>query len=352
MLMFLIKFSVLLLSLLWMSCSNTESSTTSLNEDPFYPDSLSIPYKMLLNDDEVKSLLGSNHFKLVVRNENSGNLVLLEYKGDSLDYRELDFGIDSYHPVLSPDGSKLAFSSVFEGLPDTSKLYVVDLNTGAIDSLNVASAAIPRWYVLPDGDTTIVYVDFSGNNQSVEWLSSGTWQVTYQNNEFGTPKRIFNRSFNGGVSYDYSFTATGAPNMLFHFARDDDSVNNDYYNGEQACNVSVSRDSLVIISFLETTGTIGKAFTQNRRAPWHYYIFYQNMEGQILKAIPALENSVFDHVEWINVQGLQVGVIVTANDRYNRIAVIDYQMSKVIPLIKSGDGLPMWHPDLWVDIGE
>ena len=349
---FSIKFSILLLSLLWMSCSNEKSSTSSFDEEPFYPDSLSIPYKMLLNDDEVKNIFGSDHFKLVVRNENNGNLGLLEYKEDSLNFREFDFGIDSYHPTISPDGSKIAFCSVFEGLPDPSKLYVVDLNTEKIDSLNVASAAIPRWYVLPNGDTTIVYVDFPGNNQSVEWLSSGTWQVTYQNNEFGIPKKLFNRSFNGGVSYDYSVTATGSPKLLYHFAKDDDSVNSDYYNDEQACNVSISRDSLEIISFLETGGAIGKQFTHDRRGTGHYYIFYQNKEGEIIKAIPSLENTVFDHVEWINVSGLQVGIIVTANAEYNRVAVIDYQKSKVTLLIQSANQVTIWHPDLWVDTGE
>ena len=84
----------------------------------------------------------------------------------------------------------------------------------------------------------------------------------------------------------------------------------------------------------------------------YFLSFYQNRAGEIIKAIPSLENTVFDHVEWINVPSLQVGIIATANAEYNRVAVIDYQQSKVTLLIQSANQVAMWHPDLWVDTGE
>ncbi len=325
-----------------------DSSSAKGTQDDPNVDVLLDSYNLLAGAEDVQNILGNDHFKLVFRNENKGNLVVMEYDDDSLAVRKLDLGTDLYHPTFSPDGSKIAFCTWFEGAPMRSDLYVFDLKTEKLDTLKVKSAGIPRWYVLPQGDTTIVYLDFLGSDMSDEWQESSTWQVTYQNGKFGKPHKIFNRSYNGGVSYDYSFAATGAPRLRYHFARDDDSLNSLYYNGEQVCNVSISRDSSVVISFLETAGSLGKEYTHENYA-WHYYVFYQDTLGQILKAIPALEKTVFDHVEWINVPHLQVGIVSDTLFEYNRIAVIDYELSKVTLLLEAKAKITMWHPDLWVD---
>ena len=344
----LYKLVLFLSLLLCLSSCTDDSSSVNVTEDDSNVDILPGSYHLLASSEDVHKILGNNRFKLVFRNEDKGNLVIMEYNEDSLAMRKLDLGVDLYHPTFSPDGSKIAFCTSFEGAPISSNLYVFDLKTEKLDTLKVESAGIPRWYVLPQGDTTIVYIDFLGSDMSDEWQLSSTWQVTYQNGKFGEPHKIFNRSFNGGVSYDYSFAATGAPKLRYHFASDEDSLNNLYYNGEQVCNVSISRDSSIVVSFLETAGTLGTEYT-HESYEWHFYIFYQDTSGKILKAIPTLEKTVFDHVEWINVPHLQVGIVTDTLREYNRIAVIDYEKSDVTLLLEAKAKITMWHPDLWVD---
>ena len=61
----------------------------------------------------------------------------------------------------------MAFCTKIEGLSGKSVLYVRDLNKGGsnLARLDVGSAAIPRWRVLENGDTVIVYVSDAGNNK-------------------------------------------------------------------------------------------------------------------------------------------------------------------------------------------
>ncbi len=305
-------------------------------------------FKLQMNSRSIEKVLGSSKFKVVFRNDDGNYLALLDYTGTSVTKTVLAEGWNAFHPVFSPDGGKIAFCTAYEGAPFGSRLYVVNLeNPEEIDSLDVESAAIPRWYVLPDGDTVITYVDYAGDNIGEKWPSSATWQVSYKGNKFGTPKKIFGRSYNGGFAYDFSFAVTGASHLYFHWAKDDEDTIIDRYNEQQVCNVSVSRDSSNLISFLETAGDLGRELTHDTIGVWHQYLFYEDEAGNILKAIMAPDMQVFDHVEWLPGILVQIGALTTLEVGNLDLALIDYAQSKVYRFIHS-DSVSMWHPDLWI----
>lgn len=357
----LYRIAVVFLMLLLAACGSDSSSVAS--DEKTQKDS-EMDFTLLMDSDSIKALLGSDHFKLVFRNDDVGNLVLLEHVDGFLKMTTLADGHNVYHPTFSPDGRKIAFSSAFECTPYDSRLFVLDLNRpDVIDTLDMEHASVPRWYIMPDGDTAIVFVDFNGDDKDERWLSSATWRVsykeskyklpsplkgTYKVNSFGTPEKIFDRSYNGGIAYDFSFAATGATRLYFHRAEDDEDVFEERYGDQQVCNVSVSRDSSKLISFLETAGRMGRKFTHDESGAWHHYVFYQDESGTIVKAIETLPNTAFDHVEWLNGIPVQVGILTTMDVDYHDVALIDYTQSKVHEFIKS-DSVSMWHPDLWID---
>jgi len=324
--------------------SNTSSENSSSSEKP--------EFQVLLENDTIKSILGSDHFKVVFRDDDEETIRMIEYNAGNLKHKVLVQGMDVYHPTFSPDGRKVAFSSAFEGAPFDSRLYVLDLdNAKKIDSLDVRSAAIPRWYVTSEGDTVIMYVDYTGSDQDEAWLSSATWQVVYKGGKFGKPKKVVDRSYNGGIAFDGSFVATGAPRLYFHRLADDKDVVEDRYGDEQVCNVSISRDSSKLISFLETAGKMGKEFTHDKTGIWHHFVFYQDETGKIVNAIETTgtDTDVFDHVEWLDGIPVQIAIISSSKQAgYFHIGLIDYAKSKVHLLVESNN-IFMWHPDLWFE---
>lgn len=291
----------------------------------------------------------SSSVKIAFNDDETSELNYLEIDGNSVRHEIIPTSVAPNHPQFSPDGSKLAFSTGYEGAPLQSELFVVDLTSDehSIYKLDVESAAIPRWRVLENGDTAILYDDFAGSSIDVRWTTSGTFLVTYSNNSFGVPQKIFNRSYNGGVSNDNSLVVTGAPRLLFHYATDDDSVNIDMYSDEQVCNVSMARDTSKIISFLEARGPKGVEFTQDEDYYWHQYVFYMDYSGEMLKAIRADGGYVFNATEWLFIPGYQVGTLTAQDGTNKHVVLIDYEQGGYA-LILNAPEKEILYPDIWV----
>ena len=139
---------------------------------------------------------------LFYRDENTGHLKYIAFDGAITDSDfnildsesvDLDLGLDCYHPEVSPDGKWVAFSTSHENSGAQSDLYVKRIGSPyPPQKLNAMSAAIPRWRVLPNGDTVIVYVDDTtvlpskGMESDSEiqmrlkaWKETGTWMVPF-----------------------------------------------------------------------------------------------------------------------------------------------------------------------------
>ena len=312
-----------------------------LSENGVATSSRTIPVATAMN---VRTKTGTFHSKLAFRNEMSGNIAFVDYMNGSLSVLEIADTIDAYHPDISPDGSKVAFCTKVEGVSGESSLYVRDLK--AVDSkvvkLDVKSAAIPRWNVTADGDTVIIYVtDCGTNDDESSWKAQSTWQVKFANGKFGKPKKLFDGTYNGGVSDDYKLAVSGARLLRVRMS-DKDSL---WYGGKQACNASLSKDGSKRTAFLDFGEKTDDNFVgESYRA--HERLLIADSTGRLIQSVKAPEGYTFDHVEWVSKTNLVVGTLVSSSGEHSKVSLTDLNDSSTIILAESDE---LWHPCLWVN---
>ena len=297
----------------------------------------------LANSSTIRSLTGTYRTKLAFRNDVSGNLAFVDYSGGTNSAVEINDTLDVYHPEISPDGQKVAFSTGYEGVAGKSALYVRDLNAKGSNlvKLDVESAAIPRWRVLANGDTVIVYVTDAGNNkEESSFKEASTWQVKFADGKFGEPEKLFDGAFHGGISDDNTLAVTGARLLRARV----ESENEIWYNGEQACNVSLSRDSSKRTLFLDFGSKTGRAFVGVNYGT-HERLLLADAQGNLIQSVAAPAGYSFDHSEWVS-GGSNLVVVTLANveGAHKKIAVVNLADSSVVELM---EGDELWHPCLW-----
>ncbi len=291
---------------------------------------------------QVKSITGTYRAKLAFVNDETGNLAYIDFSNSTLAVTEIVDTFPVFHPDISPDGKRVAFCTKVEGVSGTSEVYVRDLNaTGTnLVKLNVASAAIPRWRVV-GADTVIVYVTDAGNNKDdAEWKQKSTWQVPFAGGKFGTPVKLFDGSYHGGLSKDGSLAVTGA-RLLRANVNGKDTV---WYNGEQACNVSLSKDSTKRTLFLDFGSETGKTFV-GKDYVTHERLLFADSTGKLIQSIAAPTNYTFDHSEWSNVKNVAVATVTNTNGAHSAIYLINTADSSLLKVV---EGDELWHPCLWV----
>lgn len=305
------------------------------------------PVSILANSQTVKSRTGSFKMKLAFVNRLTKNLSYVDYESSILRIVEIQDSLVVFHPDISPDGKKVAFSTGMEGVSSMSALYVrnLDEDGSGLVKLNVENAVIPRWNVLDNGDTVIVYVTNAGINEDDETFKSGsTWQVPFKNNRFGKPVKLFDGTYHGGVSPDHHFAVTGASRLRAR-VKDRESI---WYDGEQACNVSLSKDGLNKTLFLDFGGEY-----KTRKYGVHEMILEMDSTGNLVRLIPSPAGYSFDHSEWIlndsfseaGETHLAVATLTNKNGNHEKIVLVDLKDSSVIELLSGED---LWHPCLWV----
>ena len=302
----------------------------------------------LANSSTIHSYMQTYKVKLAFRNDLSGNLAYIDYSSGVLSVIEIADTIDSYHPEISPDGRLVAFCTGLEGLSGESSVYVRDLNANGSNlvKLDVESAAIPRWRVLENGDTVIVYVTSAENNENeATFKKNSTWQVKFSNGKFGTPEKLFDGAYHGGVSVDNRLAVTGA-RLLRTRVDGKDAVW--YKNGdkaEQACNVALSKDDSKRTLFLDFGGKTGQSFV-GKKYRTHERLLIADSTGKLIQSVSAPSNFLFDHSEWVNGKNMAVATLSNANGAHQKIVLVDVENGKTVDLL---EGDEVWHPSMWAD---
>ncbi len=300
--------------------------------------------QVLAKAQTIRENFKTYHSILAFRDDETGNLGYIRFASSNPTVVEIVDTLDVYHPVISPDGSKIAFCTKPEGISGNSSLYVRDLNeTGTnLVKLDVESAAIPRWRVL-GADTQIVYVTSAANNANdVEWKQASTWSVPFANGTFGTPTKILEGSYNGGVLNDGTLAVSGA-RLLRAKVNGREEV---WLDGEQACNVSLSEVSRQVL-FLDFGSSTGEAFSGEAYLP-HQKLLVSDARGNLTAMIPAPEHYTFDHTEWVeNSPDYAVGTLTDNDGAHSKIVLINTLDSSIVEL---ASGTELWHPDLWVNV--
>lgn len=300
---------------------------------------------VLTSVSEMKSLLGTYSSKLAFRNDLTGNIAFVNFAGGSLSVIEIQDSLDCFHPEISPDGQKVAFSTKYEGVSGKSAVYVRNLNAAGSNlvKLDVESAAIPRWRILESGDTAIVYVTDAGSNkEDGDFKSAETWQVVFVGGKFGTPEKLFSGNYHGGISRDGSLAVSGARLLRVNL----DGVEDLWYNGEQACNVSLSPVKKQTL-FLDFGGKTGREFVGTKYGT-HERLLVMDSTGNLIQTVASPKGFAFDHSEW-NVGDVENGMVVASltnsEGAHQKIALIHLQDSSVTEVL---EGEELWHPNLWV----
>lgn len=308
----------------------------------------------IASSETLKNYTKTYSAKLAFRNDVSGNLAYIDYSEIPLSVQEIEDTIEVYHPEISPDGEYVAFCTKYEGIDKKSELYVrkLDPEGSKLVKLDVKSAAIPRWRVTETGDTAIVYVTSAANNKdTASFKASSTWQVPFSKGKFGKPKKLFDGAYHGGISEDNSLAVSGARLLRARIANKGSTITENardtvWYNGEQACNVSLSMDGRKRVSFLDFASKSGKKFVGETYVT-HERLFIADGNGKLLQSIKAPSNYTFDHSEWATDGETSniVASLVNANGAYKKIVLVSPEDSNVTELV---DGEELWHPNLWV----
>ncbi|MBR4785904.1 MAG: TIGR02171 family protein [Fibrobacter sp.] len=310
----------------------------------------------IASSSTLRSLTGTYKAKLAFRNDVTRNLAYMDYSNGILSVVEIPDTLDVYHPEISPDGKKVAFCTGLEGAAGKSSLYVRNLNENGTDlvKLDVESAAIPRWRVLENGDTAIVYVTDAGNNkEEASFKSASTWQVKWSNGKFGKPEKLFDGAYHGGISEDNTLAVSGARLLRARVADSGSTVaanarDTVWYGGEQACNASLAKDSSKRTLFLDFGGKTGREFVGEEYGT-HERLLVVDSTGSLVQSAPAPAGYSFDHGEWVSGgKNLVVATLANAGGAHQKIVLVNLADSSVVNLV---EGDELWHPSLWVNAG-
>lgn len=344
-----------LLILVFWGCSDDSTSAVEGNSlSPYTVEvhdsiefSLNENFKVVNDFDFILAKTNANHGKIAFRDETTGSLLLWDSEKDG--FWNLNNGVNAYHPEISPDGNWVAFCTKFESMGGMSQMYVQNLQNGAVLQLAVSSALVPRWRLLPNGDTAIVYVDNGGLTQKSEWRSYGTWMTVFKNGTFEKPEKLFWGAF-VGVSEDFQFAIAGGANFIARktIVNGDDIayVDSLWYNGEQVCNLSLAKDNSLRTSILDMAGTMGKEFVGTPFRP-HEKLLVLDSLGKIIQAVTSPEGFAYDHTEWASQGEFEIATLQSfaENLAHTRIALIDMNSEETFELV---GGVDMYHPCLWL----
>ena len=297
----------------------------------------------LASSATLRSVVGANQVRLAFRNDLTENLAYVDYSSGILSVVEIADTLDVYHPEISPDGKRVAFCTGLEGVSGKSSLYVRDLSAEGLNlvKLEVESAAIPRWRVLDSGDTVIVYVNDAGNNKEESaFKMSSTWQVSFANGKFGKPQKLFDGAYHGGLSGDNSLAVTGA-RLLRARISGRDTV---WYNGEQACNVSLAKDGSKRTLFLDFGSKTGREYAGENYGT-HERLLVVDSIGDLILTLAAPAGYSFDHSEWASNGNFVVATLTNVNGAHTKMVLIDLTEGNGVDF---AEGDELWHPNLWI----
>lgn len=307
----------------------------------------------LVNQRTLKSHLDAYKVVLAFRNNLTGNLAYVNYSDGTVYTAEMKDTLEVYHPDISPNGRFVAFSTGLEGVSGKSEVYVRTLSLGyvKIAKLKVKNASIPRWRVLPNGDTVIVYVTDAGDNRNDgSFKSASTWQVKFQNERFGQPVKLFDGAYHDGISDDERLTVSGARLLRAKISDTNSTVRSKardtlWYNGEQACNASLATDGSKKTLFLDFAGETGQEFVGESYGV-HERILVVDSTGKLIQSIKAPAGKSFDHTEWVRGRSdYAVAALTDANGMHSKVVLVNMKDSSITELIEGDD---LWQPNLWI----
>ena len=322
---------------------------------PSYTDpsgaSLQIPPVNLATSD-LASCLSVRSARLVFMNRSNGKGTLswVDFGEVSPIVRYLPDSFPVFHPVISPDGKWVAWSTALEGSTSPSHIRARRLGATASAVIDLGSGAIPRWWV--NGTDTFLIRAETMDNLSSTWTSSKTTMRRWSEGNLELSEQILaSGSFHDGRSGHFLYTGyrrlvqhdmiSGKDRILFTAPENGKSS----VDTSQVCNVSAAPDGSGHAMFLDfgfdgTSGVVGRPYGI------HEVAFIADTNGHILQNIPAPAGELqWDHLEWSNNPKWAVASVQNGTGVSHAIHLLDIESGTSIPLATGED---LWQPGLWV----
>jgi formylglycine-generating enzyme required for sulfatase activity len=314
------------------------------------------------NLSELLGFIGASKIKCVFIKETAlgRKLYCIDFAEIGKPVHELSDSLMPYSPTISPNGAFVAYSSKgetgFSGASTVTVRRLISSEKGNRSSPS-ASAFVPRWWVDQNIlDTFIIFPNNTISNDDPLWKTGKTYRQKVAGGRFvDLPKVICDTgAFNGGLSYDGVFLATGykkahvlnlTSNDLYNYF---DSSKNGTSHSIQVCNVSMNpgfdnQDEIIFLDFGCPTisSIVGKSYGI------HAIIFTATSADSIhWYEIPSGYDQ-WEDLEWSNHPRFAVAVAQTnADAEKSSIFCIDLQNRAYL---KIAEGKNIREPFLWID---
>jgi hypothetical protein len=305
----------------------------------------------------------------VVANAGSRRLCWIDFTSPS---RQVNTSMDSlpvHKPVISPDGSMVAYGSQSIGRTVPSVMTVQSVTQDdaprRVRSMGSGSAYLPRWWVDPQtADTFLIYADGAPINERPGWKEYNTLRQRFSSFSFSGNEELVTDegSFHGGLSWDGQFLATGYTAayvydvFLHHLIPYFTPPRNGLSESIQTCNVSINPgkrnpDEILLLDFgaAQQSGVVGRPYGM------HEVLF--RCHSSLLPDDHVVQWYVvpdgydrWNYVEYANHPRYAAAVGMPELDgEDNALYLIDLQDSSYLKVV-SGPGVV--EPWLWIDPAE
>lgn len=309
----------------------------------------------VLTGADPNSLTHRSSARLVfVRRANgssAGTLSWVDYGEANPVVRSLPDADPAFHPVLSPDGRWVAWTTAMEGSRDPGRIKIRRLSADSSIVLETRARGIPRWWV--SGDDTFLVAGASLDNLASEWASEPTLARPWSGGVLADPAATWSPrgAYHDGRSGPFLYTGyrrlrrfdlrDGTEKTLFVGPGNGKESN----DTSQVCNVSAAPDSSGRVLFLDF-GSSSPSTLVGRRYGIHEIAFLMGSSGEILRTLPVPDPFLqWDHLEWSTSSQWAVATALPATPGPAEIRLLDLDEGGSSPLVR-GEGVAM--PHLWL----
>jgi uncharacterized protein (TIGR02171 family) len=313
--------------------------------------------RITVTKNAVKAFFGTSNVKLALADGMSDALVAVDFSSTDVQAQLFSYTVPVRVPTFSPDGQTLTFSNRSEGQTGTVQSFLVKWNNLKVPSaINQPSIAIPRWKILPSGDTALLYTDVAmSNRDSAVWATGKTWTMAYEGSTFQTPVLFSDvGSFHDGLSDNGRWLVTSYTDLRV-LDRNSSTVRTlfrspangkDATGSTQACNASVRPGSDPEIMFLDFGYDKESALVKRAYRSHEFLFFMDPASGAVNDWIEVPQGyRSWDYSEWSNDSNFIIAAVVDSTEMHTAIYAIRRSDKAMLKLM---EGTDLWTPQLWI----
>lgn len=302
---------------------------------------------------DVSSLLGAWEARLVFVNRanGKGTLTWIDYGEARPVARSLPDSNPVFHPVISPDGQWVAWSTALEGSIGPSKIKARRLAKNDTVVLDLGEGAIPRWWT--SGADTFLIRSEALDNTSPIWGGTKTLAQRWWNGGLTGAVETWapSGSYHDGRSGSYLYTGyrrlrqydmrSGTSRVLFTGSQNGKTSG----DTSQVCNASVSPDGSGRALFLDF-GYSGTSSVVGRSYGIHEIAFVSDSAGKVIGQISTpMGEAQWEHMEWSNASRWAVSGAIDGTGAYRNLYLVNVDSGSSTKIVS---GEQLWQPALWV----